>query len=93
MSTDSSRPHNAQNSPQGSTPVGILGVGHFVPEQIVTNRDVAEFVDTTDEWITERTGIRSRHQAAEGENTSDMALKASLRALEMAGVKPEEGSP
>lgn len=68
----------------------IIGTGSYVPEKVLTNDDLAKIVETTDEWITERTGIRSRHQAAEGENTSDMALKASLRALEMAGVKPEE---
>ncbi len=68
----------------------IIGTGSYVPEKVLTNDDLAKTVETSDEWITERTGIRQRHQAAVGEATSDMALKASLKALEMAGVKPEE---
>ena len=68
----------------------IIGTGSYVPEKILTNADLAKIVETSDEWITERTGIRSRHMAAEGENTSDMALKASLRALEMAKTLPSE---
>lgn len=68
----------------------IIGTGSYIPEKVLTNDDLAKIVETTDEWITERTGIRSRHQAAVGENTSDMAFKASVRALEMAGVKAEE---
>lgn len=67
----------------------IIGTGSYVPEKVLTNLDLAKLVETSDEWITERTGIKQRHVAADGENTSDMALKASLRALEMAGVKPE----
>ncbi len=71
-------------------PVGILGVGHYAPEKILTNKDLEKMVNTTDEWITERTGIKERHIAAPGENTSDMAVAAARRALEHAGVKPEE---
>lgn len=68
----------------------IIGTGGYAPEKVVTNKDLEKVVDTTDEWIYERTGIRERHQAAEGEFTSDMALRAAVRALEMAKTKPEE---
>jgi 3-oxoacyl-[acyl-carrier-protein] synthase-3 len=68
----------------------IIGTGSYAPEKIITNRDLEKLVDTTDQWIRERTGIEERHQAAEGEQTSDMAVKASVRALEMAGTRPEE---
>ncbi|MBX7115704.1 MAG: ketoacyl-ACP synthase III [Myxococcaceae bacterium] len=68
----------------------IIGTGGYAPEKVMTNHDLAKIVETSDEWIVERTGIRSRHVAAEGELTSDMALKASLRALEMAKVHPDE---
>lgn len=61
------------------------GVGAYLPERVVTNAELATFVDTTDEWIVERTGIRQRHQVAEGETTSDMAAKAARRALAAAG--------
>lgn len=68
----------------------IIGTGSYVPEKVLTNKDLEKMVDTTDEWITERTGIKERRIAAEGELTSDMALKASIRALEMAGTRPED---
>ncbi len=64
----------------------ILGCGSYLPERILTNAELAETVDTSDEWITERTGIRQRHIAAEGQFTSDLALKAAQNALEHAGV-------
>ena len=60
----------------------IAGTGSYLPEKVLTNDDLAKMVDTSDEWIVERTGIRARRMAAEGEVTSDMALKASVRALE-----------
>ncbi|MGQ2989885.1 MAG: beta-ketoacyl-ACP synthase III [Brevundimonas sp.] len=63
----------------------ITGVGSFLPEKIVTNADLAKFVDTTDEWITERTGIKQRHQAREDQPTSDLAVEAAKKALEDAG--------
>lgn len=63
----------------------ITGVGSFLPEKIVTNADLATFVDTTDEWITERTGIKQRHQAREDQPTSDLAVEAAKKALEDAG--------
>jgi len=61
--------------------VGIIGIGSYVPEKVVTNKDFEKMVDTTDEWIFERTGIRARHFSAEGENTSDMAAHAAEKAL------------
>lgn len=70
--------------------VGILGIGHYVPEKVLTNFDLEKMVDTSDEWITERTGIKQRHIAAPEEATSDLSLKAAQRALEDAGVSPEE---
>ncbi len=68
----------------------ITGTGSYVPEKVMTNFDFEKFMETSDEWIRTRTGIRERHVAADGENTSDLATKAAERALEMAGVKPEE---
>ncbi len=64
----------------------ILGTGGYLPENIVTNADLEKMVDTTDAWITERTGIKQRHIAVEGQNTCDLAEQASLRAIEMAGI-------
>ena len=69
--------------------VGILGIGHYVPEKTVTNFDMEKIVDTSDQWITERTGIKQRHFAAPEEATSDMSVIAAQRALEDAGVKPD----
>jgi 3-oxoacyl-[acyl-carrier-protein] synthase-3 len=68
----------------------ILGAGAYLPERIVTNDDLAQAMDTTDEWIVQRTGIRQRHIAAEGELCSHLAHKASERALAASGVKAEE---
>lgn len=64
----------------------MLSCGSYLPEKVLTNSDLAKFVDTTDEWITKRTGIRKRHMAAEGEKTSDMATRAAERALKAAGL-------
>lgn len=64
----------------------MLSCGHYLPEKVLTNSDLAKIVDTSDEWITQRTGIRQRHMAAEGEKTSDMATRAAERALHMAGL-------
>ncbi len=68
----------------------VTGVGSFLPEKVVTNADLAAFVDTTDEWIVERTGIRQRHQARDDQPTSDLAVEAALRALADAGRTPAE---
>ena len=64
----------------------IAGTGSYLPEKVLTNDDLAKTVDTSDEWIAARTGIRERHVAAEGETTSDLGYQAALRALEAAGV-------
>src|SRR5690606_2625073 len=68
----------------------IIGTGSYLPERLVTNHDLAKTVDTSDEWITTRTGIRQRYLAADDQNTSDLALEASRRALDAAGVKVDE---
>ena len=68
----------------------IAGTGSYLPEKIVTNRDLEKSVETTDEWIRERTGIKKRHVAAEGEMSSDMGLAAARNAIEMAGVDASE---
>ncbi|MDQ8726135.1 beta-ketoacyl-ACP synthase III [Bradyrhizobium sp. LHD-71] len=64
----------------------VLGCGSYLPERIVTNAELASRIDTSDEWIVQRTGIRQRHIAAEGENTSHLGLKAAQAALANAGV-------
>jgi 3-oxoacyl-[acyl-carrier-protein] synthase-3 len=68
----------------------ITGTGSYLPEKIVTNRDLEKLVETTDEWIFSRTGIRQRHVAADHENASDLALVASRKAIEAAGITPQE---
>ncbi len=66
----------------------IAGTGSYLPDRILTNADLMEIVDTTDEWIVSRTGIRQRHRASDDEATSDLATAAALKALEMAGKEP-----
>jgi 3-oxoacyl-[acyl-carrier-protein] synthase III len=68
----------------------ITGVGAYVPSRVLTNADLEKMVDTTDEWITSRTGIKERHIAAENEFTSDLALQAALWAMKDAGVTAEQ---
>ncbi len=70
--------------------VGIVGVGFYVPEKVLTNADLEKMVDTTDEWIRSRSGIQERRIAEKGVGTSDLSAKAAQMALENAGVKPEE---
>ena len=65
----------------------IAGTGSYLPEKVLTNDDLSKIVDTTDEWIHSRTGIRERHIAAEGETTGDLGYQAALRALEAAGTE------
>ncbi len=65
----------------------VLGCGSYLPDRVLTNKELAERVDTTDEWIRQRTGIRERRIAAEGEMTSDLGLKASEAALQRAGLE------
>lgn len=71
-------------------PVGIIGTGKYVPEKILTNSDLEKIVETNDEWIVSRTGIRERHIAAPHEATSDLAYEAALKALDSAGMKAED---
>ena len=68
----------------------IRGVGGYLPEKVLTNEDLSKMVDTTDEWITARTGIRKRHIAADGETTSDLGAEAARRAMKAAGVGPDD---
>jgi 3-oxoacyl-[acyl-carrier-protein] synthase-3 len=68
----------------------IAGTGSYLPEKVLTNADLEKLVDTTDEWIRERTGIRERHIAADGQTTGDLAFEAARRALDAAGVKASE---
>ena len=68
----------------------VIGCGAFLPDNIVTNDDLAKRVDTSDEWIRERTGIRQRHVAREGQTTSDLALEAGRAALADAGIDAGE---
>ncbi len=68
----------------------IVGLGAYAPKRILTNKDLERMVETSDEWIVQRTGIRERHIAEEGEATSDLAVRAAQQALERAGVEPEE---
>ncbi|WP_347550745.1 beta-ketoacyl-ACP synthase III [Pseudalkalibacillus hwajinpoensis] len=69
---------------------GLLGVGHYVPERVLTNHDLEKMVDTSDEWIRTRTGIEERRIADDDMNTSDMAYLASKKAIEDANIKAED---
>ncbi|MEI6564361.1 MAG: beta-ketoacyl-ACP synthase III [bacterium] len=79
MSTSSTKQH-----------VAIIGTGHYVPERILTNAELEKMVDTTDEWIVSRSGIRERHIAREDQATSDLGAEAARLALISAGVKAED---
>lgn len=68
----------------------IVGTGSYLPERVVTNRELETRIETTDEWIVSRTGIEARHVAADGEMTSDLALHAARQAMAAAGVGPED---
>ncbi|MDR3626890.1 MAG: ketoacyl-ACP synthase III [Ignavibacteriaceae bacterium] len=68
----------------------ISGIGSYLPSQMLTNKDLEKMVDTTDEWIVSRTGIKKRYISAKEEATSDLATKASLSAIEDAGISPNE---
>jgi 3-oxoacyl-[acyl-carrier-protein] synthase III len=70
--------------------VGIIGVGKYLPKKVLTNADLEKMVETSDEWITSRTGIKERHIVAKDEATSDLATKAALEALKDAGIKPAD---
>ena len=69
---------------------GIIGMGHSYPEGILTNADLEKMVDTNDEWITTRTGIKQRHKAADDEYTSQFGTRAAVQALERSGLKPTD---
>ena len=71
-------------------PVGFLGLGFYVPRRVMANAELEKLVETSDEWIRTRTGISERRTAADGENTSDLALKAAQAALEDAKLKPTD---
>jgi 3-oxoacyl-[acyl-carrier-protein] synthase-3 len=82
------QPQTRNNQPKRT--VSIIGTGSYLPEKILTNADLEKLVETSDEWITSRTGIKERRIAAEGEHTSDLAAKAALAAMENAGITAEE---
>src|SRR5438067_10648510 len=82
----SPRPHAGKSR----RTVSIVGTGSYVPEKRLTNADLVRIVDTSDEWITTRTGINERRIAAKDEVTSDMATKAALQELDQAKVKLED---
>ena len=75
----------AHKQPSG---VGVIGIGAYVPEGVLTNQDLEKMVDTSDQWIKERTGISRRHRADSKTATSDLAKQAGLRALADAGLGP-----
>ena len=79
----------AKHNFQGRT-CSIAGVGSYVPAKILTNADLEKMVDTSDEWITTRTGIKSRHIAAENEFTSDLGSEAARRAMEKVGITADQ---
>lgn len=70
--------------------VGIIGLGSYVPDKIITNYDLEKIVDTSDQWIVERTGIKQRHIAEDGLTTSEMAARAAKKALDQSGTRAEE---
>ncbi|MGA2628788.1 MAG: beta-ketoacyl-ACP synthase III [Terriglobia bacterium] len=70
--------------------VGILGTGAALPEKVLTNHDLEKMVETSDQWIIDRTGIRERRQAAPNETTSSLSVQAARKALDMAGLKPTD---
>jgi len=71
-------------------PAGVLGIGSALPEKVLTNLDLEKMVDTSDQWITERTGIKERRQAGPQETTSSLSVQASRKSLEMAGLSPRD---
>ena len=70
--------------------IKIAGTGSYLPEKVLTNADLTQIVETSDEWITTRTGITERHIAADDESASDMAYSAAIKAIEAAKIAPEE---
>ena len=84
------QPRSSPRSAKTQRTVSIIGTGSYVPEKILTNEDLSRMVDTSDEWITTRTGIKQRRIAAKDEHTSDMAAKAALKAIEQAKISLAE---
>src|SRR5881392_3543316 len=84
------QPRSSPRSARNQRTVSIIGTGSYMPEKILTNEDLSRMVDTSDEWITTRTGIKERRVASKDETTSDMAAKAALKAIEQAKISPEE---
>lgn len=80
----------AQNKAMRLRAVSITGTGSYLPERVLTNADLTKMVDTSDEWITTRTGIKERHIAAKDQASSDLAVEAARRAMAQAGVVPED---
>src|SRR5213075_427155 len=84
------QPRSSPRSGKSHRTVSIVGTGSYMPERRLTNADLMKIVDTSDEWITTRTGIKERRIAAKDEQTSDMAAKAALKAIEQAKISPAE---
>src|SRR3989449_8861256 len=84
------QPRSNPRSNKALRTVSIIGTGSYVPEKILTNADLSRIVDTSDDWITTRTGIKERRIAGKDENTSDMAANAALKALEQAKISAKE---
>ncbi|MDQ2918635.1 MAG: 3-oxoacyl-ACP synthase, partial [Verrucomicrobiota bacterium] len=83
-------PRSSPRSGKSQRSVSIVGTGSYVPEKVLTNADLMKLVQTDDEWITSRTGIKERRIAGEDEFTSDMGAKAAQEAMKMAGIKGDE---
>ena len=81
---------NQQSNKGANYGAAIIGTGSFLPEKTLTNEDLAKIVETNDEWITTRTGIKTRHISSDEETTATLAVKASQMALEDANLAPEE---
>src|ERR1700756_4460933 len=84
------QPRSSPRSGKTLRTVSIIGTGSYVPEKVLTNADLSRMVDTSDDWITTRTGIKERRIAAKEKNTSDKATKAALKAMEQAKISPKE---
>ena len=80
----------SQRTRSSIRPVGIFGTGSYLPERVFSNEDYTKYVDTSDEWIVQRTGMRERRFAADDQATSDLATIAAQRALEDAGWVAED---
>jgi 3-oxoacyl-[acyl-carrier-protein] synthase-3 len=88
--TSDHEPQSSSSWPTHPLSAVIVSTGSHVPERVLTNADLEQMVDTSDQWITERTGMKERHIAAPGEAASDLAVVACGKALAEAKVKPEE---